>query len=88
MAITKIVPKKYLNLASSAKSLIAELTPPYIQSAWRFKKEMVRTAGLVACCNYLSKTEHLLNKVLCNSDIYSSYSLILNSMPCDCVQYI
>ena len=31
---------------SSAKSLVAELAPPYAQSAWRSKGERIRTAGL------------------------------------------
>ena len=39
----------------STKGLVAELTPPHVQSAWGFKREWVRAAGLAACCNYFSK---------------------------------
>ena len=38
-----------------AKGLVAKLTPPHVQSAWRSTRESVRVAGLTACCNYLSK---------------------------------
>ena len=34
-------------------SLVAELTPSHVQSAWEFKEEKVRAAELVAYCNYL-----------------------------------
>ena len=37
-----------------AKDLIAELTSSHAQNAWGSRGEMVRTAGLVTCCNYLS----------------------------------
>ena len=38
-----------------AKGLVAELTPLHVQSAWGFRGEMVRAAGLAACCNSFSK---------------------------------
>ena len=38
-----------------AKDLVAELTPPYAQSAWGSRGERVRVAGLAVCCNYFSK---------------------------------
>ena len=38
----------------STKGLVAELTPPHVQSAWGFKREWVQAAGLAACCNYFS----------------------------------
>ena len=37
------------------KGLVAELTPPNVQSAWGFREEKVRTTGLAVCCNYLKK---------------------------------
>ena len=40
------------------KVLIAELTPPHAQSAWRSRGEKVRAAGLAAYYNYLSKKEN------------------------------
>ena len=36
-----------------AKGLVVKLAPPYAQSAWGFRGERVRVAGLAACCNYL-----------------------------------
>ena len=39
----------------STKGLVAELTPPHVQSAWGFNREWVRAVGLAACCNYFSK---------------------------------
>ena len=41
------------------KGLAAELTSPHAQSAWGSKGERVQTAGLAACCNYLSKKKKL-----------------------------
>ena len=38
-----------------AKSLVAELAPPHVQSAWGSRREMVRAAELAAYCNYFSK---------------------------------
>ena len=38
-----------------AKNLIAELTPPHVQSTWGFRRKMVRVRGLATCCNYFSK---------------------------------
>ena len=38
-----------------AKDLVVELTPPHVYSAWGFKAEMVRVAGLAVCCIYFSK---------------------------------
>ena len=38
-----------------AKGLVAELVPPYVQSAWRSREERVRAARLVTCCNYFSR---------------------------------
>ena len=43
-----------------AKGLVAKLTPPHVQSAWRSTREMVRAAGLTACCNYLSKKKKVI----------------------------
>ena len=37
------------------KCLEAELAPFYAQSAWGFKGERVRVAGLAICYNYFSK---------------------------------
>ena len=37
------------------KCISLKLALPYVQSAWGFRTEMFRTAGLVACFNYLSK---------------------------------
>ena len=37
------------------KGLVTELAPPYVQSAWGSKGEMIQVAGLAACCNYFSK---------------------------------
>ena len=37
------------------KGLVAELIPLYTKSAWGFRGERVRTAGLVESCNYLLK---------------------------------
>ena len=39
----------------STKGLVAELTPPHVQSAWGSRRERVRVTGLVACYNYFSK---------------------------------
>ena len=44
-----------IKFCKNAKSLVVELIPPHVQSAWRFKGERVRTAGLTTCCNYFSK---------------------------------
>ena len=41
-----------LNPFTFVKGLVAEFTPPYAQSTWEFRGERVRTAGLIACCNY------------------------------------
>ena len=41
-----------LNPFTFVKGLVAEFTPPHAQSTWEFRGERVRTAGLVACCNY------------------------------------
>ena len=38
-----------------AKGLVSELTYSHAQSAWGFRGERVRVAGLAACCNYCSK---------------------------------
>ena len=38
-----------------AKGPIAELAPPHVQSAWEFRRERIRVAGLAACCNYFQK---------------------------------
>ena len=37
------------------KGLVTELTSPHAQSAWGFRGERVRDAGLTVCCNYFSK---------------------------------
>ena len=39
----------------NAKGLVTELTSPHAQSAWGFRGERVRDAGLTVCCNYFSK---------------------------------
>ena len=39
-----------------AKGLVAELTSPHAQNAWRSRGERVRTARLAVCYNYLLKT--------------------------------
>ena len=49
---------------SCAKGFVAELAPPYTQSAWRFKRERVRIAGLAACCNYFSKKKKSCRHVI------------------------
>ena len=49
---------------SCAKSFVAELAPPYTQSAWRFRRERVRVAGLAACCNYFSKKKKSCRHVI------------------------
>lgn len=41
--------------AVRAKGIITDLKPPHIQSVWGYKREIVWTMGLVACCNYLSR---------------------------------
>ena len=46
-----------------AQSLVVELALPYVQSAWGFRGERVRAAGLAACCNYLSRKKILNNKL-------------------------
>ena len=38
-----------------AKGLVADLALPQVQSAWGFRGERVRVAGLITCCNYFSK---------------------------------
>ena len=43
-----------------AQGLVAELVPPHAQSAWGFKGERVRVAGLAACCNYFSKKKKII----------------------------
>ena len=35
------------------KCLVAELASLHVQSTWGFREEMVQTAELAACCNYL-----------------------------------
>ena len=45
----------YQQIHPIAKGLVAELTLPHIQSAWGFRGERVRAAGLAACYNYFSK---------------------------------
>ena len=42
-------------LARVAKGLVAKLAPPHAQSAWGFRGEMIRVAGLAVCYNYFSK---------------------------------
>ena len=44
------------------KSLVAELAPPHVQSAWGSKGEMVRVVRLAVCCNYFSKKKKKINK--------------------------
>ena len=43
-----------LYITLTAKGLVVELTYSHVQSAWRFKGERVRVAGLAACYNYFS----------------------------------
>lgn len=44
-----------------AKGIVTDLKPPHKQSVWGYKREIVWTMGLVACCNYLSrKKKHML----------------------------
>ena len=42
-----------------AKSLVVELALPYVQSAWGFRGERVRAAGLAAYYNYFEKKKVL-----------------------------
>ena len=39
----------------AAKSLVVELAPPHVQSAWDSRGERVWAARLAAYCNYFSK---------------------------------
>ena len=39
---------------------MAELAPPHTQSVWEFRREMVQTVGLAACCNYFSKKKNYI----------------------------
>ena len=48
-----------IKFCKNAKSLVVELIPPHVQSAWRFRGERVRIAGLTTCCNYFSKKKKL-----------------------------
>ena len=36
----------------AAKGLVAELTPPHVQSAWGSRRGRVQAAGLAACYLY------------------------------------
>ena len=54
-SIFNLAYKLVLAMGFVAKGLVAELAPPHAQSAWGSKKERVRTVGLAARCNYLSK---------------------------------
>ena len=47
-----------LRIKSLAKGLVAELAPPYVQSAWGSRGEKVQATGLVACCNYFFKNKN------------------------------
>ena len=49
MEILHIIKKR------DAKGLVIKLASPHVQSAWEFWEEMIQTAGLAVCCNYLSK---------------------------------
>ena len=53
------------------KCISLKLALSYVQSAWGFRGEMFRTAGLVTCFNYLSKKKKNLfleSKFLFNID--------------------
>ena len=43
---------------------MAELASPHTQSVWGFRREMVQTVELAACCNYFSKKKNLYNSFL------------------------
>ena len=43
-----------------AKGLVVELTLHHVQSAWGFRGERVRAAGLAAYCNYFEKKKSLV----------------------------
>ena len=49
-----------MHFSQVRKVLVAELAPPHAQSAWGFRRERVRAAGLAADCNYLSKKRKLI----------------------------
>ena len=59
MLILYICRLLFIGFIEIAKGLVAELTPPHVQSSWGFRGKMVRTTGLAACCNYLSKKKNL-----------------------------
>ena len=42
-----------IKFCKNAKSLVVELIPPHVQSAWGFMGEKIRAARLVVYCNYL-----------------------------------
>ena len=47
-----------VHISQVRKVLVAELAPPHAQSAWGFRRERVRAAGLATSCNYLLKKEN------------------------------
>ena len=50
---------------------VTELAHPHKQSSWRSKGKRVRTAELVACCNYFSKKK----KKCVDPEGYNFYSI-------------
>ena len=67
-----------------AKGLIAELTPPHAQSAWRFMEERVWFVKLTVYCNYLFKKKKKIgayvNPLLISTNWFINHNL---GLQCD-----
>ena len=62
-----------------AKGLVAELVPPYVQSAWRSREERVRAARLVTCCNYFSRKRKRKKEKNKNNNNVIAYESLLHA---------